>query len=506
MLAQESATNPNVTVEAAPDPRVPGAFAGAITYRGGEDVVRIQVVPPEEFLLDPGSVDVDGARYVAHRTLLTVSDLIAMGYSRELVEEHVTSESVLTAFGEERYRRWQNALMPEQNADPSARPVLYVEHYVLTDLDGDGVAELHRICTIGERMVIVADDVIEERPFVAITPDPESHQFVGTSLAERVADLQRIKTSIVRAVLDSLAQAVVPRFGVVEGHVSLADVLNTDVGAPIRMDAPGMVAPFVVPFVGKEAFPLIQYLDDVKENRTGISKAAVGLDPDSLQSATQAAVAATIRGAQERTELIARVFAEAGVASLYRKIYRLVVRNQQKERVVRLRGRWVPVNPATWVSDMQVVVNIGIGDRTIAERVQAMLGLAGKLEQLNQILGPGNPLFSLPRYRALLAKVLELSGVLDADRYLPQIGPEADQMLQQADKPSPDKEAAAMLAQVQVEQIKAEIAMRQAELELKRRDMELRHEREMQQMLLENEMKLSEIKLKYGRENVPVQG
>ncbi|RMH34169.1 MAG: hypothetical protein D6687_04375, partial [Acidobacteria bacterium] len=159
VLAQEAPKDAGVTVEMRPDAEREGFVAGSITYRGEQDQVRIQVVPPEEFLIELGAVTLDRALYVAHRTLVTVSDLVAMGYPRELVEEHISHESALTAFGEERFRRWQAAL-GGPNADEAARPVLYVEHYVLIDADGDGVAERHRICTLGESMTIVADDVV----------------------------------------------------------------------------------------------------------------------------------------------------------------------------------------------------------------------------------------------------------------------------------------------------------------------------------------------------------
>lgn len=500
LLQQEASVNPDVSIEAAPDEN--GALSGSVTYRSMTEGVRIRVVPPEEFLVEAGATSLDDAKYVAHRTLQTVSDLVLMGYDKELVLEHVTNASKTDIFGEERIYRWGNVAQDElEPVDDSQKKVLYVEHYVYMDSDDDGVAELHRVCTIGESMEPVSDVIVDEIPFVAIISDPEAHQFVGTALAERVEDIQRIRTAVVRGILDSLAQSIVPRMAIVEGQASLADVLNTDVGAPIRMAAPGMVAPFATPFVGKEAIPILGYLDELRENRTGVSKAAVGLDPDSLQSATQAAVAATVKGAQERVELLARIFAETGVAPLYRLVYRTLCRNQRAVRVVRLRGKWIPVNPATWVSDLQVSVQVGIGEATIQERIQTLLGLAGKFEQVLQMLGPGNPIFPIRGYRDLLAEAAELSGIYNTAKFLPPVSPETEQRLAEAtSKPDSEKEAASMLAQVQVEQIKAEIAMKQADLNLKREEMLLKHEREMKQMAVDAELKMAELKLKYKTE------
>lgn len=480
----------------------PDGFHGTVNYIGSQDTLRLRVVPPEEFLIEPGAVDIESARYVAHRTYLSVSDLVALGYPLDFVLEHSRRGSTMDVFSPERVERWRGGVIYDAGteADETSRPVLYIEHYVYVDADGDGIAELRKLCTIGESMELVSDDVVEERPFAVLSPDPEAHQFFGTSVAERLYDIQRVKTAVMRGILDSLAQSIIPRMGVVEGRVSLADVLNQDVGAPIRMDAPGMVQPFVTPFVGKEAFPLLSYFDEIKENRTGVTKAAVGLDPDSLQSATQAAVAATIRGSQEHVELIARVFAEMGVAPLYRLAYRLLVRNQRKARVVKMRGRWVSVNPSTWASDLQVIVNVGVGEATTQDRLQALLGLAQKMEQLMANLGP-NPLVRLSHYRDVLVRALELSGIQDAARYLPQIDPAAEQAMIDralAQASNPEKEAAAMLAQVQVEQMRADIAMKEAELRLREKDIELRHERELKKMLLEADVKLAELRMKHG--------
>ena len=85
-----------------------------------------------------------------------------------------------------------------------------------------------------------------------------------------------------------------PRVGIVEGQASLEDVMNVEAGGIIRMRNPGAVVPFALPYVGRDAFPMMEYLDQLKENRTGISKAADGLAPEQLQSSTLMAVQQTV--------------------------------------------------------------------------------------------------------------------------------------------------------------------------------------------------------------------
>jgi hypothetical protein len=495
-LAAETAVDPSVEIR--PD----GADLLVRRVRKASGI-RVRCVPPEEFLFSVDAVNIDDARYVAHRTYLPVSDVISMGYPAEVVEEAASPHAdTITQFGEERIQRYVDVYLAQPNRDDVAgRMVLFVEHYIRYDGDGDGVAELHRVVTVGDRFEVLADDVVQEHPFVVITPDPEPHQLVGVSVAERVIDLQKTRTMLMRGLLDSLALSVMPRMGVVEGHASLADVLNTEIGAPIRMDAPGMVMPMTVPFAGRDALPVLQYIDELRENRTGVSKAAVGLSPDSLQSATKVAVEATVRGAKEHIELIARVFAESGVAPLYRKAYHLLVHNQDTIRVVRLRGQWVQVSPLTWSADLHAVVRVGVGESANEERIQLLQGLTEKLEWVFQTMGPSNMLVRPSNYRNLIAKILELSGIYDVNAFVRPVDPRQEEQALQAmgqPKPDPQQETAKMLADVQVEQIKADIAMKQAELQLREREMALKHEREMAQLRQEYELKLAELQLRYG--------
>jgi hypothetical protein len=194
-------------------------------------------------------------------------------------------------------------------ADPSMRLVKYGELYVTADRDGDGIPELIRVVTAGTQYKILQETPVDDVCFAAFCPFPEAHQFFGESIADLTRDIQRIKSRILRDTLDSLAQSVTPQTAVVETQVNLDDVLNPDTSKIIRMRQPGMVQPLIVPFVGKEALPVLDFMTNVRENRTGQSDASAGLDPAVLQSSTLAGVQATLTKAQSRVEMIARIFA-----------------------------------------------------------------------------------------------------------------------------------------------------------------------------------------------------
>ncbi len=233
----------------------------------------VAAVPPEEFLIDRRARNIEDAEFVAHRRYVTVSDLVKMGYEMDEIENLGYETQDDFEGNQETFDRNPNAtILGAGRTDLASRKILYIEGYVRVDMDGDGIAELRRVCVGGSAYKILHNERCDLIPFVSFCPDPEPHTFFGLSIADVTMDIQLIKSNILRNMLDSLAQSIHPRTAVVEGQVNLEDVMNTEVGGIIRMRAPGMVQPFSQPFVGQAAFPMLQYMDELRENRTGISK------------------------------------------------------------------------------------------------------------------------------------------------------------------------------------------------------------------------------------------
>lgn len=452
---------------------------------------RVESLAPEEFIVDRRARTLEDADIVAHRKLATVSELVAMGYSQEEVESN-TGEDELDTNIERIARNPAQMMFGESANNPSQRRVLYTESYIRLDIDGDGIAELRKICTMGPSYKIVANDPADDIPFAYFCPDPEPHTLFGMSTADVTMDIQRIKSVILRNMLDSLAQAIHPRTGVVEGQVNLDDVLNNENGAIIRMRAPGMVQPFTTPFVGQQAFPMMEYMDQIKEARTGMSKASMGLNADALQSTTRLAVQATVQAAQQHIELIARVFSEIGMKRLFKGLLRLITQHQDKPRVIRLRNQWVEVDPRGWDAAMDVSVNVGLGTGGIDEKMQFLQAIAGKQEQILQSLGPSNPIVTIGQYANTLTKLVEMAGYKDSTQFFNQLP--AD-YTPPAPQPQPDPTQA--LAQVQIQSIQADIQKKAAELALEREKMIRADDRERDRIAQDGVLKRQEMELKY---------
>ena len=456
--------------------------------------IRVMAVPPEELIIDRRARSFEDAGIIGHRQMLTVGKLIEMGYDMEEIEPNLSSTDLETNDEYLARQPLSTGLGANDSMNPMQRSLLYVEAYLRVDYDGDGLPELRKICCMGSGYKMVRNLPASYIPFVDFPFDPEPHTspIEAMSVFDITHDIQEIKSQVLRNTLDSLAQSIHPRTAVVEGQVNIDDVLNNETGAVIRMRAPGMVQPLAQPFVGQAGYSMLEYMDQVKEDRTGMSKAAMGLNADALQSTTKAAVTATIGASQSRLELTARILAE-GMKKLFKGILFLLTTHQDKPRMVRLRNQWVQIDPRAWDASMDVSVNIGLGNGDTNERLQSLMMVLQKQEQLMSQFGLENPVVTPQMYTRTLQKIAELSGLKDSSQYF-QMVPADFQIPQNPPKPTPEE----VLAQVQAESIKADIQKKAAELELRRQEMMRDDDFRRDQMAQDFLLKKYELELKYG--------
>lgn len=449
--------------------------------------IRIENVPPEEFLVNRRATSLDDAHFVAHRTVMTVSDLVAMGYDRDLVEKYAGSYSL--DVDEERTQRFQDleANTGTDAADPTLAEVVYYECVMRVDYDGDGIAELRRICAIGEGGdEILHNEPFDHVPFAVVTPIMMPHRLIGRSIYDMTEDLQVIKSTLLRQYLDSVYTSTLPRMGIVEGQVNIDDVLDGTAGGIIRMRQAGMIQPISGTPVGGEVRPLMDYIDNMKEQRTGMSKASQGLDANALQSTTASAISATVRGAQVKLESYARTMAETGVKDLFRGILHLITKYDQKPRVVRLRNSFVPIDPREWHSEFDVVVQVGLGTADDEQKIAFLTQIAQKQEQILMQMGPNNPVVSMSQYVNTLRSIAEIGGFKDADQFFNN--PQQIAMMQQQMAQQPQQADQAAAAELQ-----AEIALKRErmvmEIQLEREKMEAELELRRQELAAEAELR-----------------
>lgn len=458
--------------------------------------VRIENVPPEEFLISKSAKTIEEATFVAHRRLMPRSELIAMGYDKDIVDELPTYNDL--EFSPERIARFPNGEQPDQNTslDFSMQTLEVYECYIRIDEDEDGIAELRRIVYVGSE--ILEDEECDYIPFHSLCPIPIPHKFFGQSLADRTMDIQLQKSTITRQSLDNLYLTNNSRVGAVDGQVNMDDLLNATPGGVIRMKNPNALVPLTVQSTFGQAMPMLEYLDAVQAKRTGVSDAQAGLDPDVLSNVTATAVAAMMKSNSGKLELIARLFAETGMKSLFKGLLHLLGKYQDKPKVVRMRGKYVTFDPRTWANEYDITINVGLGSGDREQKLAMLQMILAKQEQIIQQYGPSNPLVSIGQYRNTLAKFIESAGFKDANEFMNEITPEQNAALSQPQPPSPDAQAqvAEMLAQVEREKTQAKSQIDAAKLDLEKQTLEAEYTRKGIEMQMKNQKDSAELRIK----------
>ena len=458
--------------------------------------IKIENVPPEEFLISKAAKTIEDAPFVAHRRLIPRGELIEMGYPKSVVDDLAAYNDL--EFNEERVARYPRGEQPDQDQviDTAMQPLEVYECYIRMDEDEDGYPELRRIVYCASE--ILEDEEADYVPFHSLCPLPIPHKFFGQSLADRTMDIQLIKSTVTRQMLDNLYLTNNTRIGAVEGQVNYDDLLNSAPGGIIRMKNPNAVVPMAVQSNVAQAFPMLEYLDNVQAKRTGVSDAQQGLNPDILSNVTAAAVAAMTQASTGKLELIARIFAETGVKSLFKSILALCIKYQDKPRIVRMRGKFVPFDPRGWKADYDVSIHVGLGTGNKEQQLAMLQMIMAKQEQILTQFGANNPLVTVGQYRETLAKFIEAAGFKNADAFFKTVTPEVEAMLAQPQEPQPDPntQAAQMLMQVEREKNEAKSQIEAAKLDLQRQQMEAEFTRKGIEIAQKAEQQKTELRIR----------
>ena len=454
--------------------------------------VKIMNVPPEEFLFSRRSVSLETADFVAHRSSMKVGDLVDLGYDYDTVLAHSGYNEIDNeAEVQQRFQDVEAGTRHDSKNDPTMHECLVTEMYLRADYNGDGIPELRRVLSIGEGNFILENDAFDHIPFCILSPILMPHRMIGRSVAEMVKDLQLIKSTILRQLLDNMYLTNNSRVGVVEGQVNLEDLLSSRPGNIVRMRAPGMVQPLAVPQIGAAGFNMLEYIDQVRDQRTGFSKASLGIDPKALQSTTAQAVQSTIQGAQLKTEMIARVFAETGCKDLAKIVLLLCQKHMDKGRVIRIRNEYVPVDPRGWDNEFDVSVEVGLGNGKDDEKLQMLLQVAGKQEQLIGQLGMNNPVVKPSQYVNTLNKIIEMAGFKDTSQFF-NSAEQIDQILAQQ-QAAQQQGGASPEFELERQKLQADIALEREKMMM---EIQLEREKFQQQLALRREELQAELDLR----------
>jgi len=463
---------------------------------GGKGKIRVENIPPEELIVSKQtrSLNLDESPFVARKVKKTISWLRSQGYK---VDDDI-SDAENTPEASESIQR--NAVDGNYSSnyddvsDPSMRLVTVVIAYLQVDFDGDGIAEWRKVIKVGNK--VLDNEECYVQPFVSTSPMPMPHKFYGKSLADLVMDLQLLKSMIMRAMLDSFAFNINPAKAVnVNNLVDINDLLNTNPGHWIKFRGDTNNAIYSLPSngVGAEAFQLLEYVDNISESRSGISRYTQGIDSNAFNK-TATGTQAIMNASQEKLALITRIIAETGVAEIYKKILKVATLFIKQEQLIQAGSVFVSVDPRKWMNLETITVNVGSG----------ALDKQASLAQSQQILGMQTQL--LQAGRPDLVAMVDAEKIFNAGAHMlksmgkknvfdyfndpksPQYQQNMQAILQSQQPPPPDPLIVTAQIQAQTAQQKA-----QQEAMLKSAEFEL----DVQKDQLTYELKKLELELKY---------
>lgn len=482
--------------------QLPALHSLRVLKREPRGTMCIDTVPPEEFFVDRNARSDEDFYVIGHRTEKRAGDVIAMGIDEDKVLDLDSGAGLTMADQEEEERRRYpiNRDETENAADPSMKLVTITEAYMRMDVDGTGAPILHKFLLGGTKNRLLSYEPVDDHPLAGWHIDPVPHTYFGRSLVEIVEQDQDAATAIMRGILDNVQMTNNPRTEVVKGQVEVDDLLNNEIGAVVRVNAPNMIRDLAVPFVAGQTLPALQYLDQNVEIKTGVTRASMGLDPDALQSTTRAAVTATVSAGAGQVEVMVANLAHTGMRRLFVQILRLMAKHSTKAEMLRINGTYVAMDPRVWDAELDAVANVGLGTGREDQKTAILGQIFGIQMQAIQAFGPQNPLAGLTQIRNTLVDMLATNGISNADRYLLPVQPPQPQQPQGNQPPQPDPNAAQAQAIVQAETIKAQAKMAsdQQRMMLDYAKAQMQDDRERDRMLQDMEIAMAQIAGKYG--------
>lgn len=482
-----------------------GTYSYKITRKGRKPCVKS--IAPEDFTVSPDTVSLKDTPYCAHRARERAFELVRRGYDKEKV-------SLLQTYGNASDEEIERARDTAGEGDTAVAPtgerrlVEIVEHYVRQPS-----GKYLRVVTDASESVLLEQEEIGSNRFAAITPFIVPHRFYGESIADRLIEIQRIRTSITRMVLDSGYFALNGRNQIDMTKVNewtIPDLLNNQPNMPVRTNGQNAITPMVSGSLGFDGFGALEYFATQGEQRTGVVRNAQGLNPDTLHDTASGAMA-LMNAAQKRVRLIARIFAETGIKDMFLGLHALIRETASGPLKARLRNKWVEIDPTSWGNRSDMTIEIGVG-ASGQEAQQLMLTQA--LEVVQNVItlqgGTNGPFITQQNAYNMLKRYFEkglrfknadlfITNPEESEPQQPQPDPamlelQAKQEMQQQELEFQKQKAA---ADIELAQMKAQA---QVELEMMKSEAKLQAERERSAAMLEFEREKAAQQAQLARE------
>jgi len=462
MIAYEQHTQQNPGAQVPPPPTL---YNVKVEYNSDEGQIVIDPVPPEEFRVnqDHNSINLDSARFTAHIVDMTKSELVALGYDKDMVKELPTGGSNVYETEYRFHAQGEDVYTDNDSVDWTQEEVTVAECFLLIDVDEDGVSELCKVMVVGGDSPTNVLDItpIEGMPWISTTAILMSHKWQGLSIFDRLKEIQDQKTALWRSMFDNIYLQNNQRFTALEGAVNMDDLLVSRPNGIVRVKRQDALVPIITPQLTSDNFSMMSYLDQVKAGRSGVS-AEGGATPQNIGDRVGSqGVDRMMNAKEELVGLIVRVVAETGVKPLCIKIRDLSIKHVSTIKDFKFRGEWSKVQPSSWMSRSSTTVRVGTGSGNTSEKVSALTQIMMIQEKLAMM--PGQNLIEDEHFYSAIDDYCKWNGLNGAGKYFLDPNTEfAQQKRQQGEKQqAEDKQK---MEQMQQAVAKSQIDLAQAEM------------------------------------------
>jgi hypothetical protein len=395
-----------------------GTFHGTFIVRVDRSQVRIEQLPPEEFLVEPRAVKIKSAGYLAHRSLQTKAylkevlkfdpkkvdkvhydDGRGLDLSPEVLARNAPTETVQTL---------DNPIQGDME-----KVMLYESYVKMVLYKGKG-SRWYRIYHVDSELFEV--DEVDRPPFVIYVPLPVPHLVFGNNFAARIIPFQNANTVLTRAILDHAAMTVNPRWQVVNGGLlNPREMLDNRMGGIVNVRRPDTVAALQVPNLNPFVFQLMEGLEQRMEQTTGVSQLSQGLNKDAISKQnSRGTLQDMVNLSTQRQKIAARNFAYGFFTELMMEVIRLVILNEKRKKKIEVAGNDITVDPQSWTERTvcTVAMHLGYGERD--EAVQKHLTFYQQLAQDPAM----QPSFTAQNRYNLIVDTAKMAGIYGVSRYI----------------------------------------------------------------------------------------
>jgi hypothetical protein len=430
--------------------------------------IKLECIPPEAFRISNEAKDIDDAIFVGIQSEMSRSDVRQyypewgasitedewdrLGSGEEWLGNGKYSEDVAARKDITGQSYWQGYQGRSSYLTEANQEVTLTESWLRVDRDGDGIAELKHFITIDNHILYEED--VEFVPLASIVPIDIPHEFYGLSMADFTRSSTLASTAILRGFVENtyltnyspkLADPNVVDFSALQ-NMKPKQIIPTN-GNP-----QGAVAQLPPETISTGTVPLLEHLQLIKEQATGMSKAAQGLNDTLYVSGnSEQKLSAVQSAAQKRIQHIARRFAETGFKRLISGIYRTMYTNMKGKQSFAMDGIYSTVNMSELPSSMDVEIFLDIGENSNATVINKLTKIGAEI--LPGLNNQGAGMVIKPEAPAILATKLIEAMNIDSNDFLEDYT--TDEFKQKAEQVIKQQTEAAQ-AQQAIEQRKRE--------------------------------------------------